>query len=178
MELHCDYVFGIGCSSLTTWQQNLSDFKSTSCFAPLSYGILYISLLISVAVYLVDAFTAANLLFFNRWSGQVQPLIPFYIARWVFAGCIILSWILLGYRWLRAIRVMKRDVVAASYLDPLAVRVQSVRMGKNGRGWRRFLLFAELTKGRKGAEYVALFTFFSFEGTSVSLVELRLTHSS
>ena len=164
MELYC--VYNCSCLQLSPADtaQNLSDFKSTSCIAPLSYGILYISLLISVAVYLVDVFTAANLLFFNRWSGQVQPLIPFNIARWVFAGCIMLSWVLLVYRWLRAIRVMKRDVVAASYLDPLAVRVQSVRMGKNGHGWRRFLLFTELTKGRKGAEYVALFTHFSFEG--------------
>ncbi len=59
---------------------------------------------------------------------------------------------------------MKTGVVAASYLDPLAVRVQSIRMGSRGRGWRRFLVFTALTKGRKGAEYVALFTYFSFEG--------------
>ena len=65
---------------------------------------------------------------------------------------------------MRAIRVIRSGVVAASYLDPLAVRIQSVRMGKEGRGWRRFLLFAALTKGRKGAEYVALFSYFSFEG--------------
>lgn len=71
---------------------------------------------------------------------------------------------LLVYRWIRAIRVIRSGVVAASYLDPLAVRVQSVRVGEEGRGWRRFLLFAALTKGRKGAEYVALFTYFSFEG--------------
>lgn len=37
-------------------------------------------------------------------------------------------------------------------------------MGKTGRGWKRFLVFAELTKSKKGAEYVALFTYFSFEG--------------
>ncbi|KAL8828837.1 MAG: hypothetical protein Q9191_002356 [Dirinaria sp. TL-2023a] len=141
----------------------LSDFKATSWVAPLSYGVLYISLLISIAVYAVDIFTAANLLFFDRWSGQVKPVIPFTYARWVFAGCIILSWVLLVYRWMRAVRVIRSGVVAASYLDPLAVRVQSVRMGKEGRGWRRFLLFAALTKGRKGAEYVALFTYFSFE---------------
>lgn len=59
---------------------------------------------------------------------------------------------------------MKSGAVAASYLDPLAVRVQSIRTGANGRGWRRFLVFAALTEGRKGAEYVALFTYFSFEG--------------
>lgn len=59
---------------------------------------------------------------------------------------------------------MRNGGVAESYLDPLAVRVQSVRMGKRGRGWKRFLVFAELTKGKKGASYVALFTYFSFEG--------------
>lgn len=32
-----------------------------------------------------------------------------------------------------------------------------------GRGWKRFLVFAELTKSKKGAEYIALFTFFSFQ---------------
>ena len=65
---------------------------------------------------------------------------------------------------MKAVRAIKSGVIAASYLDPLAVRVQSIRMGANGRGWRRFLVFAALTKGRKGNEYVALFTYFSFEG--------------
>ncbi|KAI4256675.1 MAG: hypothetical protein LQ352_001993 [Teloschistes flavicans] len=143
---------------------NLGDFRSTSCYSPLSYGILYIFLLISVAVYAVDLFTAANLLFFDRWSGQVKPVISFKIARWIFAACILLSLVLLVYRWIRALRMIKSGVVAASYLDPLAVRIQSVRPGARGQGWRRFLVFAALTEGRKGAEYVALFTYFSFEG--------------
>ncbi|KAL8839185.1 MAG: hypothetical protein Q9170_001834 [Blastenia crenularia] len=141
----------------------LQDFKSTSCFSPLSYVILYIFLLISVAVYAVDLFTAANLLFFNRWSGQVKPVISFSIARWIFAACILLSMVFLVYRWIRALRVIKSGVVAASYLDPLAVRIQSIRPGATGQGWRRFLVFGALTEGRKGAEYVALFTHFSFE---------------
>lgn len=59
---------------------------------------------------------------------------------------------------------MKRGGVADSYLDPLAVCIQSVRTGKEGRGWKRFLVFAELSKGKKGADYVALFTHYSFEG--------------
>ncbi|KAL6714492.1 Potassium transporter [Lecanora helva] len=142
---------------------NLSDFHSSSCFTPLSYGILYILLLISIAVYAVDLFTCINLLFFDKWSGQVKPAIPFETSRWIFTACIIISYILLAYRWWRAVRAMKTGVVAASYLDPLAVRVQSIRMGAKGRGWRRFLVFAALTKDRKGAEYVALFTYFSFE---------------
>lgn len=52
--------------------------------------------------------------------------------------------------------------MAECYLDNLAVRLESVRPGK-GQGYRRFLVFAELTKSKKGAEYVALFTYFSFQ---------------
>ncbi|KAL8754032.1 MAG: hypothetical protein Q9199_004617, partial [Rusavskia elegans] len=142
---------------------NLGDFRSTSCYSTLSYIILYNFIFISVAVYAVDLFTAANLLFFNRWSGQVKPVISFKIARWLFAACILLSLVLLVYRWIRALRVIRSGVVAASYLDPLAVRIQSIRPGARGRGFRRFLVFGALTEGRKGAEYIALFTYFSFE---------------
>ena len=121
-----------------------------------------VMLIISISVYAVDTFTAINLLAFDRWAGQIKPQIPLNISRWIFAGCIILSFILLVYRWWRAVRVMKQGGVAKSYLDPLAVRVQSIRWGK-GRGWKRFLVFAELTKSRKGADYVALFSYYSFE---------------
>ena len=39
--------------------------------------------------------------------------------------------------------------------------MQSIR---DGNGWRRFLVFAALTKSRKGADYVALFSYFEFRG--------------
>jgi hypothetical protein len=130
---------------------------------------LYISFFVSITIYIVDTYTAVNLLAFDRWSGQIEPYIPLRYSRWIFAGCIILSFVLLFFRWLRAIRVMKRGGVAESYLDPLAIRVQSARVGKEGRGWKRFLVFAELSKGKKGADYVALFTHYSFEGMSQRL---------
>ena len=144
---------------------NLSDFRSHSCWTPFTYAVLYISLLISIACYGIDIFTCSQLLLFDRWSGQIQPVVPLEIARWVFTGCILLSLVLLVYRWIRAIRVIKTESIAKSYLDPLAVRLQSIRMGQNGQGWRRFLLFAELTKSKKGSEYVALFAYFSFEAS-------------
>lgn len=148
---------------MLTKAQSLNDFKSTSCFTGFAYGYLWISLLISIAVYGVDTFTAVNLLAFNRWSGEIQPVIPLDISKWIFSACIIASWVNLGFEYLRAGRVMKRGAVAESYLDSLAVRLQCIRMGQVGRGWRRFLVFAELTKSKKGVEYVALFTYFSFQ---------------
>ncbi|KMU83612.1 pheromone-regulated membrane protein 6 [Coccidioides immitis H538.4] len=124
----------------------LTDFRSTSCFTFLSYCILYLTIIKSFAVYGVDTFTAVNLLAFSRWASQIKPKIPFGISKWIFSGCIILSFVLLAYRWIRAIRVIKSGGVAQSYLDPIAVRVQSTRMGSEGQGFRRFLVFAELTK--------------------------------
>lgn len=120
--------------------------------------------LINVAVYAADTFTAVNLLAFNKWSSQVNPTIKLSISKWIFAGCIIFSWVLCGFEWIRALRVIRGGGVADSYLDPLAARLQSSRVYKGGRGWRRFLVFADLTKSKKGVDYVALFVYFQFKG--------------
>jgi hypothetical protein len=125
-------------------------------------------------VYGVDTFTAVNLLAFSRWAGQIEPTIPFHISRWIYAVCIIISFALLIYRWMVAIRAIRSKSIARSYLNSLAVRIQSIRPGRRGRGWKRFLVFAELTKSKKGAEYVALFTYFSFECENSSICECRL----
>ena len=146
---------------------NLSDFKSTSCLAPLSYGWLWFLLLVSIAVYAADAFTAVNLLAFNKWSSQVKPAISFNITKWIFAVCIILSYLFLAFNWIRAVRVMRSGGVAESYLDPLAAICQSLRITKRGQGYRRFLVFAELTKSKRGVDYVALFVYFQFKGAVI-----------
>lgn len=143
----------------------MNDFKATGPFTYIAYGYLFISLFISMAVYTVDIFTAVNLLAFNKWSSEIQPAISFEITKWIFSISIILSVVNLGYEHIRAQLIIRRGSVAESFLDNLAVRLQSVRLG-SGKGWRRFLVFAELTKSKKGAEYIALFTYFSFQGTS------------
>ncbi|KAF1823877.1 uncharacterized protein K489DRAFT_370176 [Dissoconium aciculare CBS 342.82] len=137
----------------------LSDFRCTSAWAGVGYVWVWFMAFVAIAVFGLDTFTAVNLLAFNKWSSQVQPKLPLEYSRWIFAGCIILSWVLYAYEWQRAIRVIRRGGVAESYMDPLASSLQSMR----GKGWKRFLVFTELTKSRKGADYVALFVYFSFQ---------------
>ena len=138
----------------------LSDFRCNSVLTSLAYVWLWFMALVAVAVYTLDTFTAVNLLAFSKWSSQVQPTLAFKYSKWIFAGCILFSWTLCIYEWIRAVRVIKRNGVAESYMDPLAVRLQSMR----GQGWKRFLVFTELTKSKKGADYVAFFVYFSFQG--------------
>ncbi|PHH63878.1 hypothetical protein CDD81_5326 [Ophiocordyceps australis] len=141
---------------------NLADFKAKGCGPGFFYGYLWFCLFISIAVYAVDSFTAVNLLAFNRWSSKIEPAIPLNVSKWIFSGCIIASFVNLGFEGIRAARVMRRGNVAECYMDSLAARWESIRIF-GGQGWRRFLVFTELTKSKKGAEYVALFTYFSFQ---------------
>ena len=84
------------------------------------------------------------------------------ITKWIFAACIIASFVNLVFEWIRAARVVRRGNIAECYLDNLAVRWESIKLG-SGQGWRRFLVFASLTSNKKGAEYIALFTYFNFQ---------------
>ncbi|KAH8722958.1 hypothetical protein GQ44DRAFT_774485 [Phaeosphaeriaceae sp. PMI808] len=149
---------------------NLSDFKSTSCLTPFSYVWLWMLVFISCTTYAADAFTAVNLLAFNNWSSQVTPAVPFDIAKWIFAITIIVSYVFLFYRYFRAVRVIKSGSVTECYLEPVAVIWQSMRITKTGQGWRRFLVFAELTKSKKGANYIALFVYFQFKSALLVIV--------
>jgi hypothetical protein len=123
---------------------------------------------ISVAVYCVDTFTAVKLIAFNQWSSQVEmQLVSFTVVKWVFSGCIIFSWVLCFYEWYRAMGVMTKETVTEDYLDPLAVVLQSIRIPG---GWRRFLVFAELTKSKKKAAWFAIFVYFQRKSMSLSLL--------
>ncbi|KAM3415841.1 hypothetical protein BST61_g9347 [Cercospora zeina] len=137
---------------------NLDDFRCTSFWTILAYIWLWFMALVGIAVYAVDTFTAVNLLAFDRWSSAVKPALDFKYSKWIFAICILLSWALCFYEWARALRVIRRGGVAESFLDSLAVNIQSMRR----QGFKRFLVFEALTKSRKGADYVALFVYFSF----------------
>jgi hypothetical protein len=122
---------------------------------------IWIIVFVTIAVYAADTFTAVQLLKFGRWSSSIKPAIDFHVSKWIFAGCIMFSWAICIYEWLRALRIMRKQSVTEDYLDPLAVVLQSIRFDG---GWRRFLVFAELTKSKKKAAWVALFVYFQRKG--------------
>lgn len=45
-----------------------------------------------------------------------------------------------------------------------------MRVTEAGQGWRRFLVFAELTKSKKGANYIALFVYFQFKSALLVII--------
>jgi hypothetical protein len=122
--------------------------------------------LITISIYCVDTITAIRLLRFNSWSNGVKPAIPFQMAKWIFTACIVLSWALAMYYVFVALYNIKRGFVTDDYLDQVAMTLQSIRPKT---GWRRFLVFLELTKSRKKISWIAIFVYFQLRG-SVKLV--------
>ncbi|TGZ83214.1 hypothetical protein EX30DRAFT_347494 [Ascodesmis nigricans] len=147
---------------------NLADFKSKSVVNWIAYFGIYAGVIISLARYAADIYTAVVLLVFNRWTNNLeqQEVINFDIAKWIFCGCIFLSFGLVGYEWIYAIKVIKTDGVAVAYMNAIAVRYNCIRGGpsKGDTGWKRFLVFSRLTKSRGFVDYIALFTYFAFHG--------------
>ncbi|KAF2434237.1 hypothetical protein EJ08DRAFT_496696 [Tothia fuscella] len=135
----------------------LSDFKSKSCGTILSYCWLWILCIVSVAVYAADTFTAYKLIKLKGWTSEYKPPVSLEVARWIFVGCIIASWALAIHSFFRAFLVIRRGCVTEDYLDPMAVTLQSIRFGS---GWKRFLVFAALTKSKKKVSWIALFVYF------------------
>ena len=115
---------------------------------------------------MADTYTAIILLVFNRWSSQIKPIIPFNVAKIIFAVCIGVSYTLYVVEWWHAAGVIRSGGVADAYMDSVALRWHSIRggKGKDDTGWKRFLVFAKLTEKRGRRDYVALFTYFSFKG--------------
>ncbi|PSR80136.1 hypothetical protein BD289DRAFT_75509 [Coniella lustricola] len=136
--------------------------KKAGITTHLDYLLLHVKMVISAIVYAMDMFTAINLIIFDHWSGDIKPPIPFTITRWLFGGCIILSFLNLTYEFYGAWAIIRRGSIVESLLDNMAFRYLS-RYTLDGQGWQRFLLFTDLGDTKRKVEHLALFTYVSFQ---------------
>lgn len=137
---------------------DMTQFHSTSFRIIISYIFMYVQIIITLAVYASDIYTAIMLLAFDRWASSISPYVPFHISRWLFGGCILFSFVLLIYDYIQAYRVWKRYNICLTYTNPICRTIYSIK------GFNYFCLFAKITKSKEFTDYVALFVFFTFKG--------------
>lgn len=119
---------------------------------------MYIRLLISIAVFASDIYTAIVLLAFHKWSSEINPSVPIHISRWIFAGCIILSTLLVFVEFMIAIHIVREKNISRTYTNTMARKIYSIR------GYNYFCLFGKITSSRSKTEYLALFVYFTLQG--------------
>lgn len=125
-----------------------------------------ILLIKSFLVYVADAYTAIAMLASNQWSGSIIAnagdssvvSIPFSIGKWIFCGCIIISFILLLWEARKArIYIRSRDI-SYCFTNVMANNYFSMK------SYDHFCFFAEISNSKKRVDDLAFFVFFTFKG--------------
>ncbi|KAI8096735.1 uncharacterized protein BX664DRAFT_257542, partial [Halteromyces radiatus] len=137
---------------------DLTEFRSKSCWYYIRYMIMYIAIIISFAAYCADIWSACILLIYNQWSLSSPPKIPLYISKWIFVGCIILSFILLAWDIRKARIVMASRDISYAATNNIAFRYMSVK------SYNAFCLFLRIQSSRKFSDTAAFYVFFTLKG--------------
>ncbi|KAG0226406.1 hypothetical protein BGW41_004209 [Actinomortierella wolfii] len=91
---------------------NIPDFHSSSYWSYLRYGWIWLMFIKTILVMCGDIWTCCVLLISGDWTTSIEPAIDISIARWIFSGCILLSFVLVAYDLVKANRVIKSNDIA------------------------------------------------------------------
>ncbi|KAG7097084.1 hypothetical protein E1B28_004470 [Marasmius oreades] len=146
-----------------------SEFTDNGFFMRLKYLFLYLVVLKSFLVYMSDIFTAVTMISSNSWSNEIFDrcakkesgpecvAIPFEIGKWLFVGCIIFSFLLLGYESWKAKRIINSRDISYAFTNVLANNYYSLR------SYNHFCFFDHISNSTKTSDDFAFFVFFVFK---------------
>ncbi|CAG8441903.1 2518_t:CDS:2 [Ambispora gerdemannii] len=137
---------------------DVNEFKQRNCLRKLKYSFVFGVVLKSVLVYIADLWTAGILLIFNEWNSAVKPKIPFDVSKWIFLGCIFMSFILLAWDMKKAKAIVESDDISYAFTSIIAYRYYTLR------SYAHYCFFSQINNSRKRWDRIAFFVFFTFKG--------------
>jgi len=166
------------CNKGASWKREVVpdhkfDFIDTREFHSKSFGIrvrylwLYLLVAKSFLVYVSDIYTAVIMLSSHDWSNTIFTscsnqkkdcsIIPFKYGKWLFVGCIIFSFLLLGYEWYKAKKIIASRDISYSFSNVMANNYYSLR------SYDHFCFFCHISNSTKKKDDFAFFVFFTFK---------------
>lgn len=144
---------------------NVREFHRSDFLARLKYIWKYILVLKNLAVYGLDIFTAVTMISSNHWTNSISRKcgnncavnVSFSIAKWIFVGCIIFSFLLLGYETYKARKVVQSRDISYAFTNLMANDYYSLR------SYDHFCLFCHIDNSTKRSDDFAFFIFFTFK---------------
>lgn len=148
------------------------DFVDTREFTDNGFGMrmkylwLYIIVLKSFMVYILDIFSAVTMLSTDAWSNEIFNqckdldgciFIPFKTGRWLFVGCIIFSFLLLAYESRKAKKIIASRDISYAFTNVMANNYYSLR------SYDHFCFFDHISNSTKTSDDFAFFVFFTFK---------------
>ncbi|KAG0259224.1 hypothetical protein BG011_002779 [Mortierella polycephala] len=145
---------------------NVDDFIDNSCWRQFRYLLVFAAIIRGILVYCSDIFTAVNLLanengnaFINKDGiglGVAGLELPFNVYKWLFSGCIIFGFLLLGLEIRRARAIVLSRDISYAFTSQIASRYYTVR------SYPHYCFFAQINNSKKTVDEVAFFCFFTF----------------
>ncbi|KAL7416974.1 hypothetical protein BDY24DRAFT_376092 [Mrakia frigida] len=145
---------------------NVQEYHSTTFFTRLRYVWLYIMVLITVGVYCANIYTAVTMLVADGWQNSIfgkcveecAVKISVDVGKWIFVGCIIFSFLLLGYETHKARKVVASRDISYAFTNVMANGYYSLR------SYPHFCFFCQINNSTKKTDDFAFFIFFTFKG--------------
>ncbi|CAK5262750.1 unnamed protein product [Mycena citricolor] len=146
---------------------SVADFRDNGFKMRMKYFFLFMIFFKSFAVYMSDIFTAVTMLTTTGWSNQIFNactaqssgcvFIPFNTGKWLFVGCIIFSFLLLGYESRKAKLIVASHDISYAFTNVLANNYYSLR------SYDHFCFFDHISNSTKTSDDFAFFVFFVFK---------------
>ncbi|CAE6437878.1 unnamed protein product [Rhizoctonia solani] len=165
------------CFSGGTWkrevvQDHKFDFIDTRDYHSKSFGVrvryifLYVMVVKSFLVYMSDIFTAVTMLSSDGWTNQIYAKcgddcavdIQFDVAKWIFVGCILFSFLLLAYEAYKAKKIIASRDISYAFTNVMANAYYSLR------SYDHYCFFCQIENSTKKKDDFAFFVFFTFKG--------------
>ncbi|KAF9359539.1 hypothetical protein BGX26_012087 [Mortierella sp. AD094] len=144
---------------------NVDDFVVNTCWMQFRYLLVFAAIIRGILVYCSDIFTAANLLansnensFVPKTGVQLELFgkLPFDVYKYLFSGCILLGFLLLGLEIRRARAIIISRDISYAFTSLIASRYYTVR------SYPHYCFFAQINNSKKLVDEVAFFCFFTF----------------
>ncbi|KAJ9117251.1 hypothetical protein QFC20_000396 [Naganishia adeliensis] len=143
-----------------------ADFHMDDWFTRFRYAFVYIFLLKDLAVIAADIYTATTMIASSTWTNVIYKKcgndcaikIPFDVAKWVFVGCIIFGFLLIGWESWKARKVIRSRDIAFAFTNVMANDYLSLK------SYDTFCFFCQISNSTKKKDEFAFFCFFTFKG--------------
>ncbi|QRV72529.1 vacuolar membrane protein [Ceratobasidium sp. AG-Ba] len=153
-------------------QDHKFDFIDTRDYHSKNFGIrvryiwVYVLVVKAFLVYMSDIFTATTMLSSTGWTNQIYSKcgdncavdIQFDVAKWIFVGCIIFSFLLLAYEAYKAKKIIASRDISYAFTNVMANTYYSLR------SYDHFCFFCQIENSTKKKDDFAFFIFFTFKG--------------
>ncbi|KAH9482811.1 Low affinity K(+) transporter 1 [Psilocybe cubensis] len=145
---------------------NTAEFTDNGFMMRVKYLWLYIIVLKSFLVYISDIFSAITMLTTKNWSNEIFLkcpdvegcfFIPFNTGKWLFVGCIIVSFLLLAYESRKAKKIIASRDISYAFTNIMANNYYSLR------SYDHFCFFDHISNSTKTSDDFAFFVFFTFK---------------